>query len=289
MPENLFAVCRIKGELCCRRVPLDGTIQDEVEEIFSSQADVFFAGVDDEVPFDGRWKPDENELLTVELTPEAEILRRTLHGNATAIEPLDIANFVNSGVKALFTGDGNGNVGRVLGQRFTAGQVLDRRFALFLQGNTFRRLTDSAFTLANSLAFVIEGGSIKFRSFANLRAIFNVMEIYRDATDHELREFGNHPNLRVAEMEHFVSTADQMTRKLVNAVMASGVLDEYKPSEIQNVAASTQLDLELQDGCIVLPSQRRALKSFLQFLDESRYNGPLSGRTYVTNSRKPVP
>ena len=288
MPENLFAACRINGELVARRVRLDGTIQSQVEGIFAHQAEQFNEGVDVEIPFDGRWKPDENELLTVEATPEAESLVETLKKNPTEVEPLDLANFANAGVKALFTGDGTLGEERVLVQRFTVGQVLDRKFALVLRGNSFRRLTEPTFSLAGSLTFVIDHGLIKFKSFSNLRTILDVMDIYRDATDQELRDFAGHPSLRVEELEDFVLTADQVTRKLINAVVASGVLDAHAPTEIKQAAASTQLDLELQGGRIVLPAERRALKDVLQFLDESRYNGPLSGQTFVTNSRKIV-
>ena len=51
----------------------------------------------------------------------------------------------------------------------------------------------------------------------------------------------------------------------------------------------TRLNVELEGGCIVLPAERRKVKNLLQFLDEGRYNGPLSGRPYVTNSRKLAP
>ena len=153
MPENLFAACRMNGELVSRRVQLDGTIQDQVEGVFVHQAQTFFEGVDEEVPFDGRWKPDQHELLTMAVTPEAEILQETLNGNPIAVEPLDIANFANAGVKALFTSDGTNDAGRVLVQLFTGGQVLDRKITLFLQGNSFRRLTVPAFTLASSPYF----------------------------------------------------------------------------------------------------------------------------------------
>ena len=81
-------------------------------------------------------------------------------------------------------------------------------------------------------------------------------------------------------------TADQPTRKLMGAVVASGVLDVYTAAEIREAAAGTQLKLEFDGDRLILPAERRELKSLLQFLDESRYNGPLSGRTYVTNSRK---
>ena len=257
MPENLFAACRINGALVPRRVQLDGTIQNAVEEIFASEAQDFFEGVNEEVPFDVRWKPDKNELLTVEVTPEAEMLRETLNINPIAVEPLDLANFADTGVKALFTGDGTNEARRVLVQQFTVAQVLDRRFAVVLQGNSFRRLTAPAFTLASSLTSVIDAGLIKFKSFSNLRAILEVMEIYRDATDQELRDFAGHPKLRVAELKDFMLTADQPTRKLMGAVVASGVLDVYTAAEIREAAAGTQLKLEFDGDRLILPAERR--------------------------------
>ncbi len=286
MPENLFAACRVDGELVSRRVGLDGTIQDQVERIFADQAQRFFEGVNEEVPFDGRWRPDENELLTLDVTPEAEELSETLQQNPTAVESLDLNNFARAGIKALFTSEGTHDAGRVLVQGFTIGQVLDRKIAFVLDGNSFRRLTAPAFALASSLTFVIEGGKIKFKSFSNLRAILDMLEVYREATDQELRHFAGHPTLRVVELEEFVLSADQNTRKLINSVVTSGILDTYTPTEIQEAAASTQLKLRLEDDRIVIPAERRDVKALLQFLDESRYNGPLSGRTYVTNSRR---
>lgn len=287
MPENLFAASRINGELVPRRVRLDGTIQDEVEEIFAQQERDFFEGVDEEVLFDGRWKPDVDELLLLELTEETAMFRETLNMNANAVDPVDLANFATSGIKALFTGQ-PGADGRVLVQRFTGVQVLSRKFAVFLQGNSFRRLTAPSFTLATSLAFVIDDGYIKFKSFSNLRSILDVLEIYRDATDQEVRDFAGHSSLQVGDMDDFVHTADQATRKLINAVTASGILDDYTPTQIREAAAATQLNVELENDRIVLPDERRDVKVLLQFLDESRYNGPLTKRTYVTNSRRPV-
>ena len=121
-----------------------------------------------------------------------------------------------------------------------------------------------------------------------MRSILQVLELYREATDPEVRDFADHPRLMVEDLEDFVLSADQVTRKLVNAVVASEVLDTYYPADIQAAAKATQLEIELQNGRIVMPSGRREMKDLLQFLDESRYSGPLSGRPYVTNSRRPA-
>ena len=271
-----------------RRVSLEGPVQDQLEEVFAQQVQSFFDGVDEEVPFDGRWKPDVNELLTLEVTDEARIFSETLNRNPIAVEAVDLANFANAGIKALFTGEAVDGGGRILVQHFTAGQVLSRKVALFLQGNSFRRLTAPAFTLAAALTFVIEGRLIKFRSFSNLRSILDVQEIYQEATRPEMQQLAGHHRLEVADVERFFELADQPTRKLINAVLRSGVLDDFTAEQIRNAAAGTQLEVALQGDRMILPDNRRDLKELLRFLDESRYSGPLSGQPFITNSRRPA-
>lgn len=287
MPENLFVACRVGGELVARRVSLERQVQDQIEGVFTQQRLSFFEGVEEEVLFNGRWKPDANELLTLEVTDEAGIFRETLNMNPVAVEVLDLANFADAGIKALFAGDAADD-GRILVQQFTAAQILHRKFALFLQGNSFRRLTAPSFALASGLTFVIEGRLIKFKSFSKLRSILEVQEIYREATRPEMERFAGHYRLDVADIDEFLELADQPTRRLISAVLESGTLDDFTVEQIRDAAARTQLEVVLRDGRIVLPDNRRDIKELLRFLDESRYSGPLSGQPFITNSRRPA-
>ena len=290
MPENLFAACRLEGELIPKRVQLEGPVQTQVEAIFSEQCDQFFASVTDEVPFDGQWQPDENELLTIDIPPEAEIFVNTIESNAISIDPIDTGNFADEGIRAIFAGKPLGRATRVLVQRFTSGQVLSKKLAFIdLQAdNRFRRLENPAFTLDTSLTCIVEGGQIKFKSQQKLRSIIELTEIYREATDGEVREFAAHPKLDVTDVEFFVQDTDQTIRKLIRAVTTEGILDEYSSVDIQEAAQATELNVSVRDDRIVMPTGRSEVKSLLQFLNESRYSGPLSGQPYVTNSRKPA-
>ena len=121
-----------------------------------------------------------------------------------------------------------------------------------------------------------------------LRSILDVGDIFREATDPEVLAFAQHPGLAVADLEESVDSADQTTRKLINAVTASGILDDFTPAQIQAAAQLTQLEITLENGALVLPADRREVKDMLRFLDESRYSGPLTGTPYETNSRRPV-
>lgn len=289
MPQNLFAACRDNGgQLIVKRVRLDANVQQAVETIFADQEADFRQGVTSEVPFDGSWTPDEDEFLTIDVPVEAQVFADTINANAMAIADINTAAFSDEGIKALFTGVSANGATKVLVQRFTSQQVLERRFALLQQGNAFRRLTEPAFTLDSSLACIIEGGKIKFKSQHKLRSIINMVDIYRAATDQEVQAFASHASLEVADVAGFIAVTNQVSRKLIHAITNNGTLDAHTPANIQAAAQLTNLAITVQNGRIVMPSAHAEIKALLQFLNESRYAGPLSGQPYVTNSQRPA-
>lgn len=289
MPQNLFAACRDNGgQLIAKRVRLDATVQQAIEVMFAEQENAFRQGVTDEVPFDGTWTPDEDEFLTIDVPAEAQVFADAISANAMAVADINTAAFAGEGIKALFTGVSANGATKVLVQRFTTQQVLERRFALLQQGNAFRRLTEPAFTLDNSLACIIEDGKIKFKSQHKLRSIINMLDIYRAATEQEVQTFAAHASLYVADVAGFVGVTNQVSRKLIHAIINNGTLDNYTPADIQAAAQQTNLAIVVQNGRIVMPTAHNDIKALLQFLNESRYSGPLSGQPFVTNSQRPA-
>ena len=102
MPEVLFAACRpSRGqELGIRKVSLDGEIQKIIEGVFTQQMQTFFDGVEEEIPYDGRWKPNADQLLTLPINSEAGLFLDTLGQNAIATQELDVANLASAGIKS---------------------------------------------------------------------------------------------------------------------------------------------------------------------------------------------
>ena len=286
MPQNLFAACRQNGTLIAKRIRLDATVQQAVQTIFDNQEAEFRDGIQTEVPFDGAWNPDPDEFLTIAIPTEAAIFANTINANATTIPDLDTANFATEGVKAIFTGATVNGQTKTLIQAFTPKQMLERRFALMQQGNAFRRLTEPAFTLEGMLTCIIEGGLVKFKSQHKLRGIIDMVAIYRQATDQEVQTFAGHASLNVADVQAFVATTNQTSRKLIHAIANNGTLDAHTPAAIQQAALQTNLQVDVQNGQIVMPVAHPDIKALLQFLNESRYNGPLSGTPFVTNSKR---
>ena len=288
MNENLLAACRVNKVLVAKRIPIDATIQEELKRVFCEQETVFRNGVTNEVPFDGTWKPEEDEFLTIPVPEEAKIFEEATNVNAVSVEEIDAKKFTEEGIKALFTSLSEKEGKKILVQRFTARQILTRKFALLLHGRAFRQLVDTAFTLDSSLTCIIENGLIKFKSLHKLRSIIDFREIYREATDQEVKNFAKHPKLKVADVDAFLEATSPPSRKLIKAILIYGTLDSYKPRFIQRMAQDTGLEVNVEDGKIVVPTERADIRALLQFLTESRYLGPLSGQTYITNSRRPV-
>lgn len=288
MPYNLFAACRTADTFFCKRVRLNASAQRDITTLFEEQESKFREGVVEEVAFDGTWKPDEGQIMTIEIPNEGVELVNTIRANALNIEELDTNRFTEEGIRALFVGENINGDTKILVQRFTAQQVLSKRFSLTLDANMFRRLSESAFSLDTALTCIVEGGQIKFKSQQKLRSVIDLTEIYREATDQEVMDFADHNKLTISDRERFISESDQVVRKLIHAIIMDGILDEYEPADIQRAAQSTGLRITVQAGRLVVPDRRVEVKALFEFLNERRFAGPLSGTPYVTNSRRAV-
>lgn len=284
-PSSLFAVCRLDPDPICKRVRLAADVQHEVTDLFHNQYIDFHHNVD-ERPFDGAWKADEDEIMTFDIPPSAQPIVDAAHANVISAEVLDTSAFSEESIKALFTIVRHDDALRILVQRFTARQLLDHKFVLTLDRNTFNRLSKPGFTLDTSLTCIIEDGKIKFKSLQKLRSIIDVAEIYREATDVDVRKFALHSKFSVGDVNRFVADADQIIRRLISGIVADGILDKSDLVTIKEAAQETKLLIAIENSKIVMPTQKKEVKALLRFLNESRYAGPLSRTPYITNSRR---
>jgi hypothetical protein len=285
---TLLAYCKNNQGNAVKRIPMTNPVQQGLENLFADQENNFRVNRPNEVEFNGDWKPDEDELITLDVTPEVNLLVQAAEGNALALPVIDTANFESEGIKAIFTSTGNVGATRLRIQRFTGQQLLNRRRALLLQNNNFRELYETAFTIGTSLACVVENGLLKFDSYHNLRAIFDLSEFFEEATDEDIDEFSAHASISIQDVVAFKGSASQTIRKLVHKVLNSDVLSDYTPQEIQQGAAAVGLGINLNNGAIEVPDDKALARRFLRFLDDGVYEAPLTGNRYVTNSKKAI-
>lgn len=288
MPRTLFALCKQDGQNVVRRVPLQAGVQGQVEAMFDEQEHAFFAGKDEPIEFTGNWKPDGNELLCITDVDLLAQVNQTLDHGAGAYDQLDIENYDEAGVKALFMHSAQIE-GQVLIQKFRTSQYLQRKgITLTFNGNTFGQLSEHGFSLDERLGGVVNGNTVMFVSFHVLRSFLTVQEHFTEATAEEVSDFAQNPSFHVPDQAVFDANMDERCRKLIRGIHKSGVLQAHDANEIITRAATVGLALEAHEGRIILPSVKKNLKTVLSFLEESVYKGVFSDETFLTNSKRPV-
>ena len=288
MPRTFFAICRVGDANVIRRVPLRAGVQAELEALFDNQEEKFLAGRDEEVAFNGDWKPEQNELLVIEDQLLASPFTETLDNGPAAYDQLDISNYAEAGIKGIFTRSERDQQ-RILLQKFQTSQYLQKSgLTLVFSNNQFGKLSEKGFALDARLTAVIEGDQFKFLSFRNLRTILTIQHHFELATDAEVTTFRDHASFHVENAALFDAAMDERSRKLVRGIERSGVLNDHDCAAIREKAGSVGLQIDLHEGRLVLPGDKRSLKTILSFLEESVYKGVFSEGTFETNSKRLV-
>ena len=183
---NLFALTSNPGARIVR-FPLTKDLQDEISTVFDDQSKSFLNGIIETIEFDGRYRPEEGELLTIKNFPDVDGLANAVK-NPITVELFDPKVHSLNSVKALFTGHGANGTERVLIQLFESRRLIATKgIALFFSGDTFQRMSDAGLTLDTKLLAVLENGDLKFQSFHFLRRVFDLSENFNDQLLRKLR------------------------------------------------------------------------------------------------------
>lgn len=283
---NLFALTSVPGARIIR-FPLTQALQTEIEEVFARQLDAFLSGIEEIIPFDGRYVPEEGELLSIGDFADVDGLQRAVD-NPLTIEQFDPQVHSLETIKALFAAHQVNGVSRVLIQLFEARRLIATKgLAIFFSGNTFQKMSEAGLTLDTKLLAVLEGNVLKFQSFHFLRRVFDLNDCFNEATNDEVVAFAAHEKLSVVDGNLFLANASPLIRKKIALIRQSGVLDNFTTAQI--VATAQLFNLGVQttaEGRIVLPSNKTELRQLLRFLDEDYYESPLSQTHYVSNSKR---
>lgn len=290
MPQNLFALVKVGDVVQVRRIRMSGPLQQQITRLFLQQQDKFLQGIDTEISFNGDWKPDANEILVISGLDEIGLMQEAISGNPTAYDDLDLSKLDEETIKALFSGSHDGGQYVIQIQRFMASQALLRKHIPILglqSGNTFTEITTPMFTFDQKLVAVIQGNELKFKSYSMLRSVCDLSSIYSEATEPDLESFASHEMLHCNNVDEFKLNADSMVRKMVHELIQTDALSEHGVDKISESAAEfPDVNIVINGGKIYLPSDKKQLKTFLNFLLDNIYEAPLSGERYLTNSKR---
>ncbi|MFM0360442.1 Kiwa anti-phage protein KwaB-like domain-containing protein [Paraburkholderia sediminicola] len=282
---NLFALTSSPGARIVR-FPLTQELQDEIKTVFEEQHKAFTADIVETVEFDGRYRPDQGELLVIKNFADVDGLATAVK-NPLAVELFDPNAHSLETVKAFFTGNPDGGE-QVLIQVFERRRLIaTKNVAIFFSGNTFQRMSDAGLTLDNKLLAILDGNDLKFQSFHYVRRVFDVEDHFKEATSAEVKAFANHDKLAAEDPAAFEAGANSLVRRKIALILQSGVLDNFTAEQIVATAQSFKLEIKTtKGGKIALPSNGTELRRLLRFLDEDYYESPLSQTHFVSNSKR---
>lgn len=282
---QLYAICRETDILEVKHIQISVELESLLDGVFQQQEIQFLKGIDNEVDFNGDWKPDDDEVLVIKGLPEAEKIIQATDQNAISLPILDVMNFETQGVKALLWSTGSGSSKRLLLQNFGPQQLLSSRFSLLFRDDVLRRLNEPAFSLDTKIVAIINHLSdVRFKSYPMLRRILDITPVFREATDQELNVFCDNALINVSNKSHFISNADEIIRKYVIAISKSDVLSIHTVDHIIGKANAIGFQIQLSSGKINIPQDKKDAKILFSFLLNKVYLGPLDEQLLIANS-----
>ncbi len=272
------------------RMPLSFDVQAGVTELFRTQELEFMQGIEEEIRFDGMYRPEESELLYVSNFDDVDGVKAAIL-RPQGCQELALKNGTLESIKAIFTGYLKNGVIRVLIQGFDRRRIINSNgFSLIHADNVFGRFDGGGFTLDNKLTAMIEDDNLKFSSYHYLRQIFDMSAYCKEASDQDLKVFVQNPALHFMDPQIFIDGSDAWVRRKVVLIQQSGILDHCSPGKIAATAKFCDLHLQLGGSPgmekIVIPADRQELKQILRFLDEDFYQSPQSTMKYMAKARR---
>lgn len=268
-----------------RRIPLTGSIQNEVSEFFLRQKENFC--VDKEkVDFTGSYNVDIGEVFRISDYSIEEELTNPLQNPLSC----DILNLREESLRimALLAGEWNDEK-YICFQVFDSRKVLGKGYTLIHSQNTYTKLQDPGIILQDKLTALFEEDELLFYSYHNTRRFLNLSNYYKEATDSDLDAFVDNDLFEVDNKDLFKYNSDSIIRKKIALLQKNNVLGNLGIDDIRRTAQEYGVSINIENSKIVIPDNRKELKKFIRFLDEDYFTAPLTKRKCITNSKQYLP
>ncbi len=245
----------------------------------------------DEIVFDGKYKPDAGEVLCIENYDDIDNLEHAIR-NPTSLDLVDPSEDFFHDIKALFSGYilATGGV-KVLLQNFDRRKIISTNgLSIFHSTNVYKKIEGIGLTIDHKLTATLEDGKLKFFSFHNARQIFDLSEYYKEATDDDVIEFLNMDIIKSVDNNKFLEMSDSWVKRKISLIQQSGILQNVPINEMKAVAIEFSIPFititENGNKLIKIPDNKSEIKKLLRFLDEDYYKSPLSKTNFITNSKR---
>lgn len=289
MLENLQLAAIVKqgGKMRLFRIPLHQALQGELADSWERQYEAFVNDMD-EIDFNAGYQPEAHERFRLRAFALPDWLSAEDSQSVVALDAItndDTLLDATKGIAAFTRRDG---AEVILFQNFSRSHVIQPGRFLFLQNDTYESTQRPGLTLDNKLSAVYRPGdqTLLFYNFRTVNTFLPLADFYEEASEQEIRDVLGHDVLRPEDEDALAVNANQWFRKRFAMLRDSGVLDNYSADQIRDHSAGYEVDVDVQQGKIVFPADKREAKRLLQFLNEELFRGAITETLYETNSKR---
>lgn len=272
---NFFAILKDNS---IRKINLLQNITNDIRNIFIENGLLFMDNDTHEIKFDGNYAVQDEEILYVDL----ELPENIKEASNNPIG-LDVLNLATDDVKALFWIENN----IYYFQNFDNRKLLKNKNVIFYDRNSYNKLVEDALIVENNINAIHKNGKFYFKSYANANKIFSLIEYFEEASNEEIDEFAKN-NILEMDTIWIRDNANTLIRKQITLIQKSNVLAKATPKKIQTSASKFKLSIEIKNGKLVIPNNKKECKDVLSFLNEQYYIGLITKSKYRTNSKRNV-
>lgn len=286
-----------------RRLLVSNDVQQALSREFERQAAELTHPDRTRVPYDPGYKLAAGEVFFVDASlapqdtgPHALALPTSL---AAAVRAPNVAEIVDAAVlrdgrlRSLCAARGSEGEVALVFQLFQQSQVIRQgnwRYLHFLDDTrTFTSLDSECLALANSAAAVYQASRLFFASEATVRRFLDLGSLFHAATDRELAHFFAGSGLWApVDLPALLGQADEQMRHAVAKIAFLENLAGVTPRAIQLVAQAHGIDVKRTAGRLVVPQEKRELKSLIRILADDLLESPLTHWSYWSNSKRRI-
>ncbi|MDH2240293.1 hypothetical protein N5K27_28785 [Pigmentiphaga sp. GD03639] len=271
------------------RMELEQALQAELGDVFSAYADTLLSPDLEVVPFEREnFQPDDSEVLEIAPFDLPALLFDPLQ-NPVGWPTLDQSDETLSQVYCVFASDAAND--RLIFQVIPRQQRLTRSsWQIFLHNDVFTRQEAPGLVLGGGCHAVYYTNALRFRSMHWLKQIIDITQYYRAATEADVDRFAALDSVHVEDLDDLKRSSGQWIRTRLAYILDSGVLNGVNVVALAGKALTFDVVLNIvgdgDEAKLVIPSDRRALRAVLKFLEEEYYVGPITGATYEANSKR---
>lgn len=270
---NFFAL--LKDETV-RKIDLLQAITNNIKSCFIDNSTKLMDSETEEILFDGNFNIDGNEVLYVEFPLSDTLLEANT--NSIGLNTLDIST---DEIKSLFWIENN----IYYFQNFDKRKLLQNKNVLFWNNSTYDKLSNDALIVENTVNAIYKNGKFYFKSYTNANKIISLIDFFEEASNETIEDFANQELLNV-NVDWLKENSNSMIRKQITLIQKSNILATATVKKLKSSAKKFNLQIEIADGKLNIPNDKKQCKDVLCFLNEQFYIGLISGKKFRTNSKR---